>query len=36
MTGMGGEVTRVITNLTVGPDGCGGQAIYVRWGEPSC
>ena len=27
----GGEVARVITNLTFGPDGCGGQAIYVRW-----
>ena len=28
-----GEVARVIANLTIGPDGYRGQAIYVRWGE---
>ena len=27
----GREVTTVVTNPTVGPDGCGGQVIYVRW-----
>ena len=27
----GGEVTTVIANLTVGPDACGGQAIYIGW-----
>ena len=26
------EVAGVITNPTVGPDGCGGQVIYVRQG----
>ena len=31
----GGEVTTVIANLTVGPDGCGGLAIYVRSGGAS-
>ena len=35
MTGTGGEVTRVIINPTVGPDGCGGWAIYVGWGGAS-
>ena len=25
-----GQVTIIVANLTVGPDGCGGQAIYVR------
>ena len=30
--GSSGKVTRVVANLTVGPDGCGGWAIYVRWG----
>ena len=30
--GGSGEVTGVITDPTVGPDGCRGQAIYVRWG----
>ena len=29
------EVTRVITDPTVGPDGCGGWAIYVGWGVAS-
>ena len=29
VAGRGGEVTGVITNLTVGPDGCGGWAIYI-------
>ena len=29
------EVARVITDPTVGPDGCGGQAIYVWWGGAS-
>ena len=28
-----GEVARVITYPTVGPDGCRGWAIYIRWGE---
>ena len=28
----GREVAGVIINLTVGPDGCVGQAIYVGWG----
>ena len=32
MTGTGGEVTRVIANLTAGPDGCGGWA-YMLEGE---
>ena len=27
----GWEVTAVVANPTVGPDGCGGWAIYVRW-----
>ena len=31
----GGEVATVIANLTVGPDSCGGWAIYVRWGKPA-
>ena len=31
----GGEVTGVITDLTVGPDGCGGQDIYVGQGGAS-
>ena len=35
MAGGGGEVTRVIVNPTVGPDGCRGQAIYIRWGGAS-
>ena len=32
-----GEMGRspVITDLTVGPDGCGGQVIYVGWGGTS-
>ena len=25
------EVARVVADLTVGPDGCRGWAIYVRW-----
>ena len=25
-----GQVTIIIANLTVGPDGCGGWAIYIR------
>ena len=29
VTGTSGEVTRGITNLTVGPDGCRGWAIYT-------
>ena len=33
--GGGGEVATVITYLTVGPDGCGGLAIYVGWGGAS-
>ena len=33
--GKGGEVARVIANLRVGPDGCRGWAIYVRWGGAS-
>ena len=33
--GRGGEVTGVITNLTVGPDGSGGWAIHVGWGGAS-
>ena len=28
----GGEVTTVVTDLTVGPDGCRGWAIYIGWG----
>ena len=31
----GREVTFIIANLTVGPDGCGGWAIYVGWGGAS-
>ena len=31
----GWEVTIIIANLTVGPDGCRGQAIYIRWGGAS-
>ena len=31
----GGEVTTVIANLTVGPDDCGGWAIYIGWGGAS-
>ena len=31
--GGSGEVTRVITNPTVHPDGCRGWAIYVGWGR---
>ena len=27
----GGEVTTVIANLTVSPDGCGAWAIYIWW-----
>ena len=30
--GGGGEVVGVTANLTVAPDGCRGQAIYVMWG----
>ena len=30
-----GKVATVIANPTVGPDGCRGQAIYVRWGGAS-
>ena len=30
MAGRGGEVTFIVADLTVGPDGCGGWAIYVR------
>ena len=33
--GRGGEVTGVVTNLTVGPDGCRGWAIHVRQGRTS-
>ena len=33
--GRGGEVTGVITNLTVGPDGCRCWAIYIRQGGAS-
>ena len=33
--GGGREVTGVVTDPTVGPDGCRGQAIYVRWGGAS-
>ena len=29
------EVTRVIANPRVGPDGCRGGAIYVGWGGAS-
>ena len=29
------EVAIIIANLTVGPDGCRGQAIYVGWGGAS-
>ena len=35
MTGTGGEVTRVVSNPTVGQDGCRGWAIYVRRGGAS-
>ena len=35
MTGTGGKVTRAIANLTVGPDGCRGWAIYVGRGGAS-
>ena len=31
----GGEVTCIIVNQTVGPDGCGSWAIYVGWGGAS-
>ena len=31
----GGEVTTVFANQTVGPDGCRGKAIYVRWAGAS-
>ena len=31
----GGEVTGVVTNLTVGPDGCGDWAIHVGQGGAS-
>ena len=34
-TGMGEEVTGVITNPTVGPDSCGGWAIYIGLGGAS-
>ena len=30
--GEGSEVATVVTDPTVAPDGCGGQAIYVGWG----
>ena len=30
MAGGCGKVTVIIADLTVGPDGCGGQAIYIR------
>ena len=33
--GRDGEVIRVISNLTIGPDGCGGQTIHVGWGGAS-
>ena len=32
MAGGGGAITIVIANPTVGPDGCGGQAICLRGG----
>ena len=32
MTGGSGSVTVIIANLTVGPDGCGGQAICLGGG----
>ena len=35
VTGTGWEVTGVVANLTVGPDGCGGWAIYIRKGGAS-
>ena len=35
MVGRGGKVTLVIADPTVGPDGCGGHAIYVWWGGAS-
>ena len=35
MAGGGVEVARVISNPTVGPDGCRGQAIYIVWGGAS-
>ena len=31
----GWEVATVIAEPTVGPDGCGGWAIYVGWGAAS-
>ena len=31
----GGEVATVIANLTAGPDGCRGWAIYIGWGGAS-
>ena len=35
MIGIGGEVTGVVSNPTVGQDGCRGWAIYVKRGEAS-
>ena len=35
VAGGGGEVARVITNLTIGPDGCGSLAIYIGQGGAS-
>ena len=35
MDGGCGKVTFVITDLTVGPDGCRGWTIYVGWGGAS-
>ena len=35
MTGMGAEVTRVVTNLTVGPDALQRLAIYIGGEEPA-
>ena len=32
MAGGSGSVTVVVANLTVGPGGCGGQAICFRGG----
>ena len=35
-TAQGGrEITLIIADPTVGPDGCGGWAIYVGWGGAS-
>ena len=31
----GGEVATIVANLTAGPDGCKGQAIYIGWGGAS-